>query len=436
MRAARTHYEILGVASTASATELRTAYRRLLRQAHPDMGGSSAILDLVNEAYDALKDPAKRAQYDAALRQGANTTEQVSTGHQPPRSRAGQPHDPPPAAPFGQYPNPPTSAGRTWVHTGVPHSRTGRVPQWVIDEQFGDAPRHEVPWRGSYASAVAEQRRSRERRQRPGQRGRWSRGFASALVVLGIIGAAAWLQASGTLKPEVSSALTSRPANWPKPSHEESDKPLGVPAALVTTSDSYRFLALQPDGTTPVAYNPCRPIHYVIRQQGEPAGGNQIVRNAVLRVSQATGLRFVDDGATSEAPSRQRPSYQPKMYGDRWAPVLVSWVTANENPDFAADVAGQGGSTAMSRDGRPSAYVTGAVELDAGQLGSILQRPGGIQIVRAIVLHELGHLVGLDHVNAASQLMYAQGQAGVTDFGAGDLTGLAALGRGPCMPDL
>jgi len=124
------------------------------------------------------------------------------------------------------------------------------------------------------------------------------------------------------------------------------------------------------------------------------------------------------------------------MYGDRWAPVLISWVTPNENPDFAADVTGEGGSSAMSRDGRPSAYVTGAVELDAGQLASILQRPGGNQIVRAIMLHELGHLVGLDHINVANQLMYPQGQPGVTDFGIGDLTGLAALGRGSCMPDL
>ena len=156
-----------------------------------------------------------------------------------------------------------------------------------------------------------------------------------------------------------------------------------------------------------------------------------------MRVSQATGPRSVDDGATSKAPSRQRPSYQlPNRYGDRWAPVLISWVTPTENPDFAADVAGQGGSAAMSRDGRPSAYVTGAVELDAGQLANILQRPGGKKIVRSIVLHERGHLVGLDHINAANQLMYPQGQPGVSDFGAGDLTGLAALRRGKCMPDL
>ena len=257
-----------------------------------------------------------------------------------------------------------------------------------------------------------------------------------AVVVLAFVGATAWLQASGTLKPGVSNALASRPANWPKPGHEESERPLGVAAPLVAASDSYRFVAHQSDGTAPVAYDPCRPIHYVIRQQGQPPGGNQIVTNAVLRVSKATGLRFVYDGATSEAPSRQRPSFQPKRYGDRWAPVLIAWVTPNENPDFVADVTGQGGSSAMSRDGRPSAYVTGAVELDAEQMTSILKTRNGNEVVRAIVLHELGHLVGLDHVTAASQLMYPQSQPGVTDFGAGDLTGLAALGRGACLSDL
>lgn len=310
----------------------------------------------------------------------------------------------------------------------VPRSPSGRVPQWVIDEAQGRVSQQGVPWRSS-SSVQAEQSRRHGRR-------RWSTGFISALVVLAIIGAAAWLEATGTLKPGVSNALTSHPANWPKPGHEESAQPLGGPAPLVAASDSHRFLAHQADDTAPVAYDPCRPIHYVIRPQGEPEGGHQIVTDAVLRVSQATGLRFVYDGATSEAPSRQRSSYQPERYGDRWAPVLISWATPDENPDFAADVTGEGGSSSVGLPNRPRAYVTGAVALDAGQLTSILQRPHGNQVVRGIVLHELGHLVGLDHVTAASQLMYPQAQPGVTDFGAGDLTGLAALGTGTCLPEL
>ncbi len=311
----------------------------------------------------------------------------------------------------------------------VPRSPSGRVPQWVIDEAHGRAPQHGVPWR-SYPSAQGTQSLRQRRR-------RWSRGLTSALVVLAIVGVAAWLQANGTLKPTfTNAALTSRPANWPKPGHEESSRPLGVPAPLVAASGSYRFLAHQADGTTPVSYDPCRPIHYVIRQDGEPAGGNQIVTNAVHRLSQATGLHFVYDGATSEGPFRERLSYQPNRYGDRWAPVLVSWVTAKENPVMASAVTGEGGSSAFGFPGGPSAYVSGAVELDAAKLTSELKRPDGKRVVRAVVLHELGHLVGLDHVSAANQLMYPQIQPGVTDFGTGDLTGLAALGRGTCMPNL
>ena len=309
----------------------------------------------------------------------------------------------------------------------MPRSPSGRVPQWVIDEALG-SPKDAVPWRGAYPSLQPEPRRHGRRR--------WSRGLASAAVVVAVIGAAAWLQVGGALKPRSSNGFTSRLADSPKPGHEESDHPLGVPAPLLATSSSFRYMAQQTDGAAPVAYDPCRPIHYVIRQQGEPAGADRIVADAVLRVSQATGLHFVYDGPTSEAPSRQRALYQPKAYGDRWAPVLISWVTPNENPDFAADVTGEGGSTHIGFPNRPSAYVTGAVELDSAQIATILQRHDGHQVVRGIVLHELGHLVGLGHVTDATQLMYPEGQPGVTDFAMGDLAGLAALGRGTCRPEL
>ncbi|WP_422677956.1 matrixin family metalloprotease [Blastococcus brunescens] len=50
------------------------------------------------------------------------------------------------------------------------------------------------------------------------------------------------------------------------------------------------------------------------------------------------------------------------------------------------------------------------------------------------MLHEIGHLVGLDHVSDRTQLMYPS--AGHTlDFASGDLAGLAALGDGECMTD-
>jgi hypothetical protein len=106
-----------------------------------------------------------------------------------------------------------------------------------------------------------------------------------------------------------------------------------------------------------------------------------------------------------------------------------------ENPDLAADVAGLGGSSWAAVTGGPEACVTGSVELDADQFAQVLAYPTGWDVARAIVLHELGRVVGLDHVDDPEQLMFPE-QQGVLDFAAGDLTGLARLGSGACVPDL
>jgi molecular chaperone DnaJ len=71
-------YELLEVERTADADELKSAYRRLAIKYHPDKnqgcGDSEAKFKAVNEAYDCLKDPQKRAAYDrfghAAFKQG------------------------------------------------------------------------------------------------------------------------------------------------------------------------------------------------------------------------------------------------------------------------------------------------------------------------------------------------------------------------------
>lgn len=57
-------YQVLGVERTATADEIKRAYRRLASQHHPDKGGSTAEFQTIEEAYRTLSDPAQRAQYD------------------------------------------------------------------------------------------------------------------------------------------------------------------------------------------------------------------------------------------------------------------------------------------------------------------------------------------------------------------------------------
>src|SRR2546430_13767320 len=64
----RDYYEVLGVSRTASAEELKRAYRKLALQFHPDRNPNDPQAESrfkeVNEAYEVLSDQSKRQRYD------------------------------------------------------------------------------------------------------------------------------------------------------------------------------------------------------------------------------------------------------------------------------------------------------------------------------------------------------------------------------------
>jgi curved DNA-binding protein CbpA len=65
---AKSYYAILGISSGANTEEIRAAYRRLVKEFHPDhYSGGTDIFQQVQEAYSVLSDSEGRRQYDETL---------------------------------------------------------------------------------------------------------------------------------------------------------------------------------------------------------------------------------------------------------------------------------------------------------------------------------------------------------------------------------
>ena len=66
----KNYYDTLGVAETATDNEIKSAFRKLAAQHHPDKGGDANKFKEINEAYDTLKNTQKRQEYDTMRKYG------------------------------------------------------------------------------------------------------------------------------------------------------------------------------------------------------------------------------------------------------------------------------------------------------------------------------------------------------------------------------
>lgn len=188
-------------------------------------------------------------------------------------------------------------------------------------------------------------------------------------------------------------------------------------------SRAYKILKVDAAGD-PVTYDPCEPIRYAINPDGAPTDYLTFILPAINAAQEASGLSFVYDGASGDTwESRQKDS--------KANPVLIAFPSRLDSDETTSDTVGLGGSTALTVNGavRPH-YVTGAIALRrdwfAGQSAE-----HNTSEEQAVVMHELGHVLGLGHVDDPAQLMYASNHGQLT-YGAGDLNGLAKLGAGEC----
>jgi hypothetical protein len=200
-----------------------------------------------------------------------------------------------------------------------------------------------------------------------------------------------------------------------------------------TEGPGFQFLDRTDQGL-PTRWNPCAPIHYVVNPSLAPPGSIADVHEAVRRVSGATGIVFQYDGPTDEEASIYREVFQPDRYGDRWAPVLIAWADPDDSDiPFERDnhVAAGVAVPVIPPTRYEDVYVSGWLALNADD-----PNPPGFEFAGEqgpVILHELGHLMGLGHVKTVGELMHPSG-GGAVDFGPGDLEGLRRLGAsGGCL---
>jgi len=150
-------YAVLGVDPAASQDEIRRAYRRRVRAAHPDMGGTADEFQAVRDAFEAVGDPESRARYERGLRAAPAADADADTGRAHPahpEQTSGAAWDP--AARRGRPGAPrerPAARTRSFGHPGgfARLRYLALVREWLADPAEPVVPAAPVPPRGGPA---------------------------------------------------------------------------------------------------------------------------------------------------------------------------------------------------------------------------------------------------------------------------------------------
>jgi hypothetical protein len=190
---------------------------------------------------------------------------------------------------------------------------------------------------------------------------------------------------------------------------------------------SHAFVSVDAAGT-PAHWDPCTPIPYFVNTATLPDGAAATVAEVFARVSAITGATFVAGGETALIAGAGGASLPAP---DRGEGIYVAFSDPTIVPDLAGTVLGLGGHYFSSWPSADMRIIVGTIVVDT----SDPLAPGftsGLSI-GGVLEHELGHVLGLAHIDDPTQLMYPHARpTGPSTFQAGDRAGLVALQAGGC----
>lgn len=178
----------------------------------------------------------------------------------------------------------------------------------------------------------------------------------------------------------------------------------------------HTFLYRMSNGTF-ARWNPCAAIPYRVNYSGAPSFARSEVDKAVAKIEAATGLDLVNLGDTTAGNDRVPPSD---------SKAVISFVSPAEAPSINGVAGLGGGSYYQAWNGYDPYVAQGFVHIN--QTLNYSEGTGSTGL-EGLLLHEIGHMIGLDHVNASTEVMYpTMHNLPSGGYGPGDLEGLWHLG--------
>jgi hypothetical protein len=219
-----------------------------------------------------------------------------------------------------------------------------------------------------------------------------------------------------------------------------------LPTVGYNGNGQFRFLSYDTEGNPTGFHSPCEPIRYEVNPANEPEGAREVLEAAIQSMRYYTGLQFEFVGETDELIQHNEPIpvvNPPSTLLINYYPTeVLEALPKHEDYEHVENVAGWGGPRSY-QDLNPGKQqyraLGGVMALDADYIAEDVSKgawgePRG-RATFALMIHELAHVVGLDHVDSKSEIMYFDAKEDVWEFQGGDQEGLSIAGQGACGSD-